>query len=43
MDFYQNEDIVLNQKKVLAKSINGNQIIVRDKMFRLVIREKGST
>ena len=42
MDFYQNEDVVLNKKKVLEKSLNSNQIITRDKMFRLVIREKGS-
>ena len=37
MDFYQNESVVINQKKLLEKSINSNQIITRDRMFRFII------
>ena len=41
-DFYQNENVVINQKKLLEKSINSNQIITRDRTFWFIICEKGS-
>jgi hypothetical protein len=40
MDYYQNEETVKRQKKCIEKSLNNNQMVVRDKMLRFVISDK---